>query len=463
VTAQPTYFLAIDNGSQSTKVSIVDDHGEVHGFAQHPLRPYDTREGRVVHPGDDVWESIQAATRSALARFTPGARAIAAVGLCTIRFCRALMDENGFLTEPLLSWMDPRVGRPFDPSASAARYVATSSGYVAHRLTGRFVDAAGNYQGMWPIDQDTWRWSDHDEDYRRTGMPRERLLELVDPGELLGEVTRDAASVTGLRAGTPVFATSNDKAVEALGSGLNRPGRLLLSLGTYITSMAVGTRRQRGEGESWRNFGAISGQYLHESGGIRRGMWTVSWFRDLVGARDDDELNAEAAAVPIGSGGLYTILDWLAPDDAPHRRGAMIGFDGSQGRAAIYRSILEGIAFTMAARRAELERELDTPFAELVVSGGGSRSALMAEILADAYNLPVLRPAVPDAAGIGAAISAAVGCGRFDDWAGAVAAMVRFGSPIEPNASRAASSRIHAERYALIRQRTDAMLAETGS
>ncbi|MFP3416180.1 sugar kinase, partial [Bacillus sp. SIMBA_074] len=83
---------------------------------------------------------------------------------------------------------------------------------------------------------------------------------------------------TGLPAGLPVFATANDKAVEALGAGLSRPDQLLLSLGTYISSMTVAGEPGAGE-RHWVNFGSRPGQYLAESAGIRRGMWTVSWFR----------------------------------------------------------------------------------------------------------------------------------------------------------------------------------------
>src|SRR5207245_2573644 len=154
------------------------------------------------------------------------------------------------------------------------------SGDLTHRLTGRFRDTAGR----WPIDPDTWRWSDDSDAYTATGIPRDLLVELVDPGQLLGEVTTAAAAATGLPAGLPVYATSNDKAVEALGSGVRDPGTLLLSLGTYITSMAFDKRQDRATGVGvWRNFGSVPGEFLYESDGIRRGMWTVSWFRDLLG------------------------------------------------------------------------------------------------------------------------------------------------------------------------------------
>ena len=147
------FLLAIDNGSQSTKVTIFDARGHAVASARRRLKPYDTSvPGRAIHPGDDIWDSIQHACRAAMAQFSGSPADIAAVGLCTIRFCRALLASDGSLTEPVLSWMDQRVSRPYEPADPLTRYVTTSSGYINHRLTGQFTDAAANYQGVWPID-----------------------------------------------------------------------------------------------------------------------------------------------------------------------------------------------------------------------------------------------------------------------------------------------------------------------
>ena len=442
------YLLAIDNGSQSTKVTIFDARGHALASARRRLKPYDTSvPGRAIHPGDDIWDSIQHACRAAMAQFSGNPADIAAVGLCTIRFCRALLAADGSLTEPVLSWMDQRVSRAYEPAGPLTRYVTTSSGYITHRLTGQFTDAAANYQGVWPIDQDTATWSSDPAAYVSTGMPRDMLFDLVPPGGRLGQVTAAAAQATGIPAGLPVYATANDKAVEALGSGLEE-GTVLLSLGTYIAAMTIGSSSRSADDSYWVNFAARPGRYLYESTGIRRGMWMVSWYRTLLeGSRGEelemtrleDALNEEASQLAPGSNGLLTLPDWLAPGHAVWRRGALIGFDGSQGRAHIYRSILEGIALTMANHTAAMERSLGRRLAPVLVSGGGSRSDLMMQIVADVFDRPARRTTVNDAAGLGAAICAAVGHGIYPDWAQATAAMVTTGSGFgpEPRASRA--------------------------
>jgi sugar (pentulose or hexulose) kinase len=446
-----SYVVAIDNGSQSTKVLVVDERGVVHASARVGLLPYDhPAPGRAVHPDDDVWRSIAEACRTALQRFAGDPTRIVGVGLCTIRFCRGLLTASGELAEPLLSWMDERVSRPYVPEDDRVAWLTTSSGYVTHRLTGRFVDTAANYQGVWPIDQAGWRWSDDPAAYADTGMPRTQLFDLVDPGDLLGEVTASAAAETGLPAGVPVFATANDKAVEALGAGLARPDQLLLSLGTYISAMTVAAAPGGGE-RHWVNFGSRPGQYLAESLGIRRGMWTVSWFRSLLqeAAVHDDgmydleaELDREATRLAPGSDGVRAVLDWLAPTDEPHRRGALLGFSGTQGRAHIYRALLEGIAFEMADNAADMAAELGRGFQDVIVTGGGARSRVLPQIVADVTGLPVRRAAVDDAAGLGAAVCAAVGAGLHPGWDEAVAAMVRLGDPLAPSEAASEYARL---------------------
>ena len=436
------YLLAIDNGSQSSKVTIFDARGRGLAAASRRLEPYDISvPGHAVHPDDDIWESIAGACRDVMAAFPGDPADIAAVGLCTIRFCRALLRADGSLAEPVLSWMDERVARPYQADNPQSRYVTTSSGYITHRLTGRFTDTAANYEGMWPIDHDTAAWPDDPAAYAATGMPRDMLFDLVPPGGLLGQVTSAAAAATGIPAGLPVYATANDKAVEALGSGLEEDGTVLLSLGTYIAAMTFGSSSVSADGSYWANFAARPGKYLYESTGIRRGMWMVSWYRTVLqGAHGEepettleDALNTEASELAPGSNGLLTVPDWLAPGHATWRRGALLGFDGSQGRAHIYRSILEGIALTMANNTAAMEKALGRRLSPVLVSGGGSRSDLMMQIVADVFDRPARRTTVNDAAGLGAAMCAAVGHGIYPDWDQATAAMVTLGDQFTPD------------------------------
>ena len=184
---------------------------------------------------------------------------------------------------------------------------------------------------------------------------------------------------------------------------------------------------------------------------------TCGWIsRSAAGtARLEDALNAAASELAPGSNGLLTIPDWLAPGQAAWRRGALLGFDGSQGRAHIYRSILEGIALTMANNTAAMEHALGRRLSPVLVSGGGSRSDLMMQIVADVYGRPARRTTVNDAAGLGAAICAAVGHGIYPGWDQATAAMVSPGQQFTPDPGAARAYQQINQVYATLTSHTD--------
>jgi sugar (pentulose or hexulose) kinase len=257
-------------------------------------------------------------------------------------------------------------------------------------------------------------------------------------------VTQEASRQTGIPAGLAVFATSNDKAVEALGCGLRSSDTLLVSLGTYTASMTTGQRNISDASSFWSNFASIPHRYLYESSGIRRGMWTVSWWRDLLGEEASSAsqrqnisveryLDLEAEKVPPGSDGLMVILDWLAPTEAPFKKGSIIGFDVRHGRFHIYRAILEGIALTIYRCGMAMGKETGDSYDRIVVSGGGSNSDVFMHIFADVFGIPAVRSKMNNAAGLGSAICAAVGQGLYGSWDEAIENMVTWEPAFEPD------------------------------
>lgn len=441
-----TYIIGVDNGSQSTKVVIFSADGRVVSQGRQTLLPMSRpRYGVVEHPDDDLWTSIAAASRQAMAAFPGDPRDILGVGLCTIRCERAFLKADGSLAVPVMSWMDTRAYRPYVHDNPETAYVTTSSGYITRRFTGQFRDtAANNIEGQWPIDSDTWQWSEDPEVLERWSIPREMLLELQMPGDIAGYVTAEAAEATGIPQGIPVVATANDKAVEALGSGTFGEATALISLGTYIAAMVHGRENVKAAHDFWTNFASVPGQYLYESHGIRRGMWTLTWFLDLLGEEfaaaaaagglsREEYLEREAEAVPAGSDGLMTVLDWLAPDDKPFRKGVMIGFDARHTRGHVCRSILEAIALTMKNRVDAMCAELGIALESIVVSGGGAGSELFMRIFADVFDLPAWRSVGSGGASLGAAICAAVATGVYPDLETAVASMTKGRESFAPD------------------------------
>ncbi len=438
------YLLGIDEGSQSCKITIFDTAGNIVCEGKAALRPYNLpKPGYVEHPGDDWWDAVCKAGKDCMSGFKGNPEDIIGIGLCTIRCCRAYLKEDGTLAQPALSWMDIRMSRPYTHENPDVKYIVASSGYITHRLTGEKKDTIANYEYGWPVDVDNWKWSDDPKAYEETGMPRNMLFDLVMPGEILGYVTKEAAESTGLPCGVPVVATSNDKAVEGLGTGCMGEKTACISLGTYTTAMMEGKENLKGTSYAWPKFSCVPHKYLYDSNGIRRGMWTVSWFRDILGdgykktAKElgksaEELLGDEASKVPVGSDGLMTVLNWLANVDARYQKGIMIGFDGRHTRGHIYRSILEAVAMTMKKHVDDMSREVGACFEKIIITGGGSNSDLFMQIFADVFNLPMVRNEVGGAAGLGSAICAAVATGVYDSFEDAVNNMVRVKDIFEP-------------------------------
>ncbi len=440
------FVIGIDCGSQSAKVGIFDSTGAEVASGQQLLRPMSRpRNGVVLHPDDDLWDAICGASQIAIAAFTGDVSSIVGVGLCPIRCCKAFLDANGALVEPVMSWMDDRAYSAYVPADRSLAYVTTSSGYLGHKFTGEFRDTVANSIEMqWPTDSDSWQWSADDAVIDKFGLTRNQLFELQMPGDMIGLVTEAASSRTGIPAGIPVVSTANDKAVEMLGAGPVGSTTALISLGTYIAAMVPGTVNHHNPANFWTNFACVPMQYLYESSGVRRGMWTLTWFLDLLGPEFSERaasegisreqyIEREATLVPAGSDGLMTVLDWLAPNDKPFRKGSMLGFDARHSRGHIYRSILEAIALTMKLHVDSMCAELGITLTEILLSGGGSISPLFMQIFADVFGVPALRSDGPSGARLGAAICAAAGVGLYPSIETASAQMTSPRESVHPN------------------------------
>jgi len=138
--------------------------------------------------------------------------------------------------------------------------------------------------------------------------------------------------------------------------------------------------------------------------------------------------------VPPGSNGLMVVLDWLAPTEAPFKKGSIVGFDVRHDRFHIYRAILEGIALTIYRCGTAMGEETGEIYNRIVVSGGGSNSDVFMHIFADVFGVPAVRSKMNNAAGLGSAICAAVGQGVYGSWDEAIDNMVSWEPPFVPNA-----------------------------
>lgn len=270
------------------------------------------------------------------------------------------------------------------------------------------------------------------------GIDRAWLPETFEGPEITGVLTASAAAATGLRAGTPVVAGGGDQAAAAVGVGSIESGVSSLSLGTSgVVFTTTDGPVVEPEGRLHAFCHAVPDRW-HLMGVMLSAAGSLRWYRDAVASGVAfDDLVEEATAVPEGSDGLL-FLPYLTGERTPHvdplARGAFVGLTVHHGRGHLTRAVLEGVAFGLRDSL-ELMRAAGIPApSEIRATGGGVRSALWRQILADVLGTPIVTTSTAEGAAHGAAILAAVGAGWYPSVQEACRVVVETGEPTEPSA-----------------------------
>ncbi len=480
------HVLAIDVGTQSVRALVFDPSGELVARARVPIEPYvSPRPGWAEQDAELYWRSIGAACSALWAGGSARRDAIAGIALTTQRATVVVTDEVGAPLRPAIVWLDqrraedvPEIGgvtglafralgvrrtvAAFQADCEAnwlranetatwtqIRHYLLLSGFLSHRLTGRFVDSIAAQVGYVPFDYKRLAWAKAG-DWRWRAAPIDPawLPELVPPGGRLGELTPDAAAVVGLPAGTPVVAAAADKACEVIGSGALTPEIGSLSYGTTATINTTQRRYVEAIPLVPPYPSALPGAWSLEVQ-VYRGYWLVDWFKrqfgaaevaqgEMLGVAPEALFDDLIRATEPGSMGLLLQPTWTpgVRVPGPEAKGAMIGFGDVHTRAHVYRAILEGLAFALREGGERAAARAKTPLRELRVSGGGSQSLAAVQLTADIFGLPTGRPHTYETSGLGAAIDASVGLGIHPTFDAAVAAMTRVIETIEPDPAR---------------------------
>ena len=476
-------ILAIDAGTSSVRALLFDPEGALVAGAKVPIEPYvSPRPGWAENDPELYWTSVGEACRRLWADPATRREAIAGVTLTTQRGTVVCVDRDGRPLRPAIVWLDQRrteglrplgglTGLAFraagvrdtvaafqadaeanwikahEPAtwARTARFLLLS-GFLTHRLVGRFVDADAAQVGYVPFDFRRRAWAaPSDWKWRLVPLELDMLPDLVPSGGVLGQVTPAASQATGITAGLPLVAAGADKACEVLGAGCIAPEIGALSFGTTATINATHRRYVEAVPYVPPYPAALPGAYSLEIQ-VHRGFWLADWFRHEFGqlevlAAREQGLEPEAlldllvADVPPGSMGLV-LQPTFSPGiriPGPEAKGAVIGFGDIHGRAHLYRAVLEGLAYALREGQERTERRTGVRVQELRVSGGGARSDVAVGIAADVFGLPTGRSHTHETSGLGAAIDAAVGLGLHPSFEAAVAAMTRLAGVREPD------------------------------
>lgn len=273
--------------------------------------------------------------------------------------------------------------------------------------------------------------------FARLDIPPTLMPAVKLPTEIIGGVSAQAASLTGIKAGTPVVVGTIDAFCDSLAGGAIRPGQAVDVAGTSeVISLGV-TNSKSGQGVYLAGIGH-EGRFL--CGPTQTGGDTLVWlgkgfYPDIDPADLFEKLETEAGSVPPGSGGVI-FLPYLNGERAPIwdslARGCFFGLSFEDNRRHCTRAVFEGVAYSVRHVLETCEEIAGTQADQIVICGGGSRNRFWNQIKADILQRPVYPAVVRETACLGAAILACVGLGAYPNLNQASKHMLQLGIAIEP-------------------------------
>ena len=483
-----THILAHDLGTTGVKALLFGHDGRVTASAFEGYATHYPRAGWAEQAPADWWDAICAATRRLLQQSQVQPADVAAVSYSGQMMACLPIDAAGQPVRSAIIWADVRAAAEADQLAArvgrdrvyaltghrpSASYTAAKAlwvrahqpdlwartakllqpkDYLAYRLSGALATDYSDASGTNLFALAARRWSPEILD--AIGLPASLLPDAVPAATVIGHVTPEAARATGLAEGTPVVIGGGDGACATVGAGVVRPGDAYTYIGSsswiaYVSPEPVLDPLQR-----VFTFAHLDPAYLFPTGTMQCAGgsydWLVALLRGDADAPDHAALDALAASVPPGAGGLV-YLPYLMGERSPHwnprARGAYLGLTMAHGRAEVARATLEGVALNLGLILAAF-REAGAALPSMRVIGGGARSATWRQILADVFGLPLQRPRLlAEATALGAAIAGGVAVGVWPGYE--VAAQFAPAQPAEqPDPARVAAYQRLRDRFA---------------
>lgn len=476
--AQADLVIGIDCSTTATKAVVWDSNGREVSEGRSTFELSSPWPDWGEQNPEDWWKS----TKNALSRAAQAVdtRRIGAIGITHQRETFVCLDSEDQPIRPAILWLDSRAREQVDRYGSADVHRITGKppnplpgfykllwlrehepgvldrttrivdvhAFLAHRMTGHWRTSWASADPLGLVDMESFDWSDELLDM--VGLSRDQMCDVYSPGEVIGELTEAAADETGLPAGLPIVSGVGDGQSAGLGANITEPGRAYLNLGTAIAS---GTYSEGySHGDEYRVLsGAIPRTYTLETL-LPAGTYTISWFVEHfagvdaealdLGISTEQILETAAAQLDPGSGGLLAVPYWnnaLMPYWDLNARGVVLGLTGAHGKQHVFRAILEGIAFEQRLMTEGAEKGLEKPVEHIFALGGGSRSSLWCQTIADIMQRPVSVVQEAESTCLGAGMLAAAACGIHEGIKEAAEAMSGTRVRFDPDEGRMAT------------------------
>ncbi|HHV50156.1 MAG TPA: xylulokinase [Clostridiales bacterium] len=474
------YLLGIDIGTSGTKTVLFNENGKALASytGEYPL--YQPQNGWAEQDPEDWWRATVDGIRAVLALIPEAAHDRIAVGLSGQMHGLVMLDKEGRLLRRSIIWCDQRTGeevqqmnrivgekRLIEISANPAMtgftaakilwvqnhepeiyskcaHILLPKDYIRYRLTGEFATEVSDASGMQLMDVKNRCWSS--ELLSAFNIDRNLLGKMYESPELSGTIHAKAASATGLPVGTPVVAGAGDNPAAAIGTGIVRQGIAFNTIGSSAVIYAVTDGLQLDmEGRVHSLCASVPGKWTLMSCTQSAGL-SLKWLRDTCCSAEVEQAKQEnvdpykimdelASGVPVGADKLL-FLPYLMGERSPHPdplcRGAFVGLSARHGRPHLIRAVMEGVAYSQR-ECLDVFRELGVSIERMIVCGGGGRSSLWKQMLADLYGCPVTTLKVDEGAALGAALLAGVGTGVYSSVEQACESVVQYNEPQMPS------------------------------
>lgn len=423
------HYLGVDIGTFETKGVIVDEGGRIVAQAARTHQMLVPQPGWAEHrPEQDWWGDLVFVTRKMLAESGIQPSTIAAIGTSAIGPCMLPVDADGApLMNGVLYGIDTRAAAEIEeltrrigadalieecgnaltsqsvgpkilwlkrhrPELFARTHkILTSTSYLVHRLTGRFMIDHYSAASTSPLYlPDRLAYSD---ELASDIIALDMLPEPAWTTDIAGTVTDRAAEETGLAVGTPVIVGTIDAAAEALSVGVAQPGDMMLMYGSTIFIIEI-TQRRVTDRRLWYAPWLFPGQHASMSGLATSGTLT-HWFRQQFARELDPEtaivrLTQEAEISPPGAKGLV-VLPYFSgertPIHDPRAKGMIFGLNLTHQRGDLLRALLEGIACG-TNHIFETYAEVGQAPARIYAVGGGTKNRVWAQATSDISGRP---------------------------------------------------------------------------
>jgi len=477
-------ILTFDVGTQSTRCMIVDKKGEILDIIQKQYEKpyYSTKDDYAEQKPDFYFNKMCEASVKLRERNPKLYENIIGVTLTCIRDTVLCLDKDNKPLRDIILWLDKREANPADlpkipviknflfklagvqdtiemqQRQSACNWLMTKEKdiwdktnkyvmlptYLNYLLTGTLKDSTSNQIGHFPYDYKNGKWMNKNGLTRCLfDVPNEKLVELCEPGDVIGYISEECSKLTGIKKGLPLIATGSDKGCETLGLSVTTKNKAAISFGTTATIQFTTEKYFEPLNTAPSYPASIKGLYNPEVQ-IYRGYWMISWYKKefctneeleakKLGVSTEEILNKMLPTVERGSNGLILQPFWSPGVTNPNARGTMIGFRDIHGKAHIYRAIIEGIGYGLMDGLYSMEKRGKQKIDEIYVGGGGSQSDEICQITANMFGLPIKRIQTHEASGLGSSMIGFISLGVYKDLDEASKNMIRDKDVFTPN------------------------------